>query len=83
MFVVAEADADAIRAIFNQAGAVGCYRAAPAISWDHRQREGAGARPDHPRVIRLRPRGESGFDLTESYAASAALGIGTTARFNA
>jgi hypothetical protein len=29
---------------------VGCYRAAPAISRDHRQREGACARPDHRRM---------------------------------
>jgi hypothetical protein len=50
MFLITEVDADAIRAIFSQEGAVGCYRASPAISWDHRQREGAGARPDHRRM---------------------------------
>jgi hypothetical protein len=33
MFLVTEADADAIRAIFNQEGELSA--AVPAISWDH------------------------------------------------
>ena len=30
--------------------AVGCYRVAPTVPRGHRQREGAGVRPDHRRV---------------------------------
>jgi hypothetical protein len=30
--------------------AVGCYRVAPAVPGDHRQREGAGVRPEYRRV---------------------------------
>jgi hypothetical protein len=63
MFVVTEADAAAIRAIFSREGELSAaIGAAPAISWDHRQHEGAGIRAEHRRVdaapspvIRLRP----------------------------
>jgi hypothetical protein len=49
MFVVSEADAAAIRAVYEQSGELSA-----AIElrrrWHHRQRTGAGVRPDHRRL---------------------------------
>jgi hypothetical protein len=51
MFVVTEADAAAIRAVYQQRGEIrGRGRAAPAVPVHHRQRAGAGVRPDHRRL---------------------------------
>ena len=51
MFVVTEADATAIRAVFRESGefaaAIELRRLVPG---HHRQRAGAGVRPDHRRL---------------------------------
>jgi hypothetical protein len=44
MFVVTEADAAAIRAVYEQRGE---FAAAPAVPWHHRQRAGTAVRPHH------------------------------------
>jgi hypothetical protein len=51
MFVVTEADAAAIRAVFDQEGELsGCYRIAPPVPRHHRQRQGSGMRPGDCRM---------------------------------
>jgi hypothetical protein len=48
MFVVTEADATAIRAIFEKEGELSA--AVEPVPGRHRQCQGAGLRPDHRRV---------------------------------
>jgi hypothetical protein len=51
MFLITEADAEAIRAIFSQEGELSAaIELRRRFSWGHRQREGAGACPDHRRM---------------------------------
>jgi hypothetical protein len=53
MFVVTEAEAAAIRAVYEQRGEFSAaveLRRRPAVSWHHRQCAGTGVRPDHRRL---------------------------------
>jgi hypothetical protein len=51
MFIITEADAAAIRAVFNQEGELSAAnRAAPPVPRGHRQREGACLCPEYRRV---------------------------------
>jgi hypothetical protein len=76
MFVVSEAEAAAIRAVYQQCGE---FAAAPAVPWHHRQRTGTGVRPDHRRLEAATAAAGEAVAETATVTASALTGAGVAA----